>query len=246
MKSEALATRCEPHSQPTEPQSKTVLIREWIVKLALNAGQELDVTAVGVYEALWNEGFEDLAYSVLKAAFKKTLKTCKYWPVKVADIREHVTQAERNATTMEADNAWQRVLKLRRLFWNPDMPGGFSRGMPRLDERTEQAARAAGVFRDHDSLEALHVWVKKKFIESYIAWGELMQDEFLLPEGELRDLLADAAQKLLPRSASHEEGRAPGITSSKEPKTPECNEPEIQPATCEIVQEAKPRPPKLE
>ena len=145
-------------------------------------------------ETLWTEGFDDLSYEVLEAAFKKALKVSKFWPVKVADIREHVEHVKESATNEAAELAWQRVLELRRVYWNPDMPGGFSRGMPVLSPRIERAARAAGVFRDHETLEALHVWAKKKFIESFIRWDETGESQNLLPDGEIKRLLKDSAQ----------------------------------------------------
>jgi len=119
--------------------------------------------------------------------------------VKVADIRKHVASAETNAANLAVEECWERVLELRRVYWNPDMPGGFSRGMPRLSPRVAQAARAAGVWRDFPTTEALHVWAKKRFVESFIAWGETQQDKMLLPDGEIKNLLAEYAEtKALP------------------------------------------------
>ena len=83
MESLPLATTSAPHSQRSDSRSKSQLIREWIAKLALNAGQGLDASTFGVYQALWEEGFEDLSYEVLEAAFKKALREGKFWPVKV-------------------------------------------------------------------------------------------------------------------------------------------------------------------
>lgn len=191
-----------PSSSTSRNQSKTDLVRVWILKFALNAGQTLDSTAVGVYTALWCESFDDLPANVLEAAFRKAIRACRFWPVKIADILEHVDNAKETATCEAADQAWERVLDLRRRFWNPDMPGGFSRGMPELSPRIERAARAAGVFRDHETVEALHVWAKKKFIESFIRWDEAGESQNLLPDGEIKHLLTDAAQaKALPAPA---------------------------------------------
>jgi hypothetical protein len=203
MESQALATTCEQRSQHSEQQSKSQLIREWIVKLALNAGQALDADAIGVFTAIWSEGFDDLPYSVLEAAFRKTLRTCKYWPIKVSDVREHVTHAEENAAGEAAEEAWTRVLDIRRRHWNPDIPGPLHRALAGLTERVRQAARAAGVFREFTAAEfengALHTWAKKRFVESFNAYGELEQDRFLLPDGEIKKLLAGFAQaKALP------------------------------------------------
>lgn len=75
--------------------------------------------------------------------------------------------------------------------------------MPKLSDRVRAACRACGVFRDFTSAEfekgELHTWAKKRFVESYLAWETLQQDQFLLPDGELKNLLADFAQaKALP------------------------------------------------
>jgi hypothetical protein len=213
-------TTCAPQSKRTEPPSKSQLIREWIVKLALNAGQALDAEALGVYTALWSDGFEDLPAAVLEAAFRKTLRECKYWPIKVSDVREHVVRAEGNAASEAAERAWQLVLDLRRVHWNPDMPGGFSKGMPQLSERIQQAARAAGVFRDFESVEALHTWAKKRFVESFIAFGKLKQDQFLLRDGEIKRLFADVFNtKVLPAPAQcFENLHKRGLQYAEEPK----------------------------
>lgn len=100
-------TISEPHSKPSEPQSRSSLLREWILKFALNADKQLDVEAFGLYEALWTDGFSDLPTSVLEAAFRKALQTCKYWPVKVADIRGHIDRTKETAAAEAADLEWQ-------------------------------------------------------------------------------------------------------------------------------------------
>jgi len=169
------------------------------VRFALNADKELDATAIGIYEALWLEGFSDLPDACLIAAFQKTLRTAKFWPIKIADGREHVSSAASRSTDEAAEQAWQRVLEIRRTSWSPDAPGGFYGGPPRLSPRIAQAARAAGVWRDFPTTEALHVWAKKVFFESFLAWGEREQEKFLLPDGEVKNLLARFAEtKALP------------------------------------------------
>jgi len=182
---------------------KASLIREWVAKLAINAGQALDSKTQAVYESIWSDGLADLPLNVLRAAFQKTLRECKFWPVKVADIRQHVDRAKETALGEAADLEWQRVLDLRRVYWNPDMPGGFSRGMPKLTERVQNACRAAGVFRNVETTEQLHIWGKKRFIESYLAWESLEQSQYLLADGELKNMLAEIAEtKALPPPAT--------------------------------------------
>jgi hypothetical protein len=217
------------------------LVSEWIAKFATNSREIVNDESAGVLLALWCDAFSDLTDDVLNAAFLRTLRSCRFFP-NVADVRSHIDRAQTSAAGVAAEEAWQHVLQLRRLYWNPDMPGGFYRGMPQLGERTSQAARAAGVFRDHESIEALHVWGKKKFVESFIAWGELEQDKFLLPAGEVRDLLEGTAQKLLPASATYEEGRARGLAYAEKQKVLGCNEPDMRRAMRAIRDVDEPRP----
>lgn len=149
---------------------------------------------MGVTETLWLEGFDDLSYEVLEAAFRKALKVCKFWPVKIADIREHVTHAEENAAHLEAEQKWQQVLTYAQST-SPDYP---SRPM-KFKEQTAATIRAAGGLdwiRDCplDDLQ----WAKKRFIEAYVTWKALEKNQFLLPEGEVKNLIASHAQRLLP------------------------------------------------
>lgn len=185
------------------PQTIECLVSEWVAKLAVNAGAALDAKTQAVYCSIWLEGLSDLTPDVLLAAFRKVLKEAVYpWPIKVADIRKHVTRAESNASADAAERAWQHVLDIRRRYWNPDIPAPLHRALAALPERVRQAARASGVFRDFTEYEyahgALHTWAKKQFLESFAAYGEREQDAFLLPDGEIKNLLTEAAGKLLP------------------------------------------------
>ena len=131
---------------------------------------------------------------MLEAALRKTLQSCKYWPVKVGDIREHIDRAKEIALLEAADLEWQRVLALRRTDWNPDMPGcGVC--LESLPDRMQAACRASRVFRDVESPEQLHTWVKKRFIESYLAWEALEQGQYLLPDGEIKNLIAQLSRE---------------------------------------------------
>jgi hypothetical protein len=193
-------------SQPRctdSPSIQESLISEWVAKLAINAGASLDAKTQAIYKAVWIDGLGDLSPAVLRAAFQKTLRECAYWPVKVADIRKHVINATKNVTHEAAEQAWQRVLEIRRLDWDPDIPSSFERAFSRLTERVRQASRAAGIFREFTAEEyesgALHTWAKKRFLESFHAWGESEQDKFLLPDGETKKLMIEFAEtKTLP------------------------------------------------
>ena len=217
------------------------LIDEWLPKLAVNAGAALDAKTQAVFRSVWLEGLGDLAPEVLRAAFQKTLREFVFWPVKVADIRKHVSHAESNATNESAEQAWQRALEIRRAHYNPDMPQHLARVLARLPERIRQAARAAGIFREHDSIEALHVWAKKRFVESFIAYGELEHDKFLLPEGDVKHLIADIAEaKALPASSEDLERdwnamRARGLAYAEKIKGDPSQQPDLKRAIRELT-----------
>ncbi|SRR6266567_4210188 len=162
--------------------------------------------------------------AILERLFSRALRTCKFFP-KVSEILEPLASAEANAVPEAAEQAWQRVLELRRLHWNPDIPDGLSRQLARLPEQIRQAARAAGVFRDFESIKDLHVWAKQRFIASFIAWTELEQDQFLLPDGELKKVFAGAAAtKSLPASdETYEEMHERGLAYSAQHKSSSAN-----------------------
>lgn len=185
------------------------LIRKWIVVLAETFQFELPESNPGVPSLAdaWVLALSDRTAQQLNAAFQKLLKSWKpdfgkKFPCP-ADLIGLISKVESTATGEAADKAWQRILEIRRVHWNPDIPGPFDRALAGLSERVRQAARAAGVWRDFTAEEyesgALHTWAKKRFIESFTAWGELQQDQFLLPDGEVKNLLTEFAKtKALP------------------------------------------------
>jgi hypothetical protein len=182
---------------PSETQersdSTSQLIKEWLFRFGVEHKED-----VAPRLPLWLEAFGGIDAQTLESLFRKTLNTCKFFP-KVAEILEHVSKTESNATNEAAEQAWQRALDIRRIHYNPDMPQYLAQALARLPERIRQSARAAGIFREHDSVESLHVWAKKRFLESFIAYGELEQDKYLLPDGEIKNLLAEFAEsKALP------------------------------------------------
>jgi hypothetical protein len=175
------------------------VIRLWIARFAVNCGQTLSDARV----LLWIDELSDIEPERLERAFRNVMRSHTFNSIpQVGEIRAQIDGAVESGTQQAAELEWQHVLDLRRRFWNPDMRGGFSRGMPTLSERVQQAARAAGVFGDFESVEALHVWGKKRFVESFITYSELEQDEFLLPDGEIKNLLSGFAQtKMLPSTS---------------------------------------------
>jgi hypothetical protein len=185
-----------------ERSTQESLIEEWIPKLAINAGAALDAKTQAVFKAVWLEGLGDLSPDVLRAAFVKTLRECSYWPVKVADIRKHIAHAEESAQLIAAQKAWEKALEYRQRFWHSDLPGQRTSDAPILSNRFEQSMRAAGLLQDYEDPDQLHVWVKKNFIEYYLAYSEMEKGgKFLLPQGELREMLETLGRaKALPAS----------------------------------------------
>jgi hypothetical protein len=216
-------------SKTQEPSASDALVRERLFRFGVNF--EKDVAPV---LPLWLEAFGGMKPETLEPLFRKALNACKFFP-KIADILEHVEHAKENASEEEAAQKWTWVLEYIRLHWNPDIP---PRNAPRISERTGRAIRAAGGFAyiaDCD-LESKQ-WARKRFIESYVRYGELQQEQYLLPDGELRNLLADVAQtKALPSSATtFEELHQRGLAYAKQIGAPKPR----------IVPNAKPEPSRV-
>jgi hypothetical protein len=185
-----------PSPQPCRAHSiLESLIEEWIPKLAINSGAALDARTQAVFKALWLEGLGDLSPDVLRAAFVKTLRECSFWPVKVADIRKHVAHAQQTSEAMAAEEAWNTALDWRRRYWRRDLPGQCPSYAPKLPDRITQSMRAAGVCVDYEDPDQLNIWARKRFIEYFLAWTEMEKDgKFLLPQGELREMLTELSQ----------------------------------------------------
>ena len=187
-----------PSKQRSDPTStpKDSLINEWLSRFAVNAGTPLDDKTRAIYRSMWRDGFADVEADRLKAAFVACLRshTFKTIPT-IGDVRQHLSQAESNASESEAAQKWDTVLAYA-LSLSPD----YSPKNPRpISERTQRAINAAGgltFIRECDA--AALTWARKRFLESYVQWGQLEQDKYLLPDGELKTLLAATAQKLLP------------------------------------------------
>jgi len=195
--------------------STNALIRQWLFRFGVEHKED-----VAPRLPLWLEAFDGMDAAILERLFSRALRTCKFFP-KVSEILEPLAMAEKNSAPATAEEAWDRVLEIRRVHWNPDIPGPLDRALARLSARVRQAARAAGVFRDFDSVEALHTWAKKRFVESFVAYGELEQDKFLLPEGELKNSLADLVEiKSLPESVSFTDLHARGLAYARTVNAP--------------------------
>jgi len=145
-----------------------------------------------VYLSTWADGFADIEPERLRAAFIACLRshTFKTIPT-IADVRKHLSRAEEDASTLEAEKKWERVRETIQREYNPDIPHRFS---ARISERTMTAIRAAGGMEwirgcSQDQL----VWCKKAFIESYMPWERLEKGRFLLPDGPVKEAFAAVA-----------------------------------------------------
>ena len=230
-------TRCEQRSTDSNSSKLESLISKWVVRFALNAGVALDAPAQANYRVLWLEGFSDLAPDRLEAAFAACLRShvFKNMPT-IADVRQHLQKAQGHAADEEASRKWDRVREYIRLHYSADgiqaknhKPGCPRRGCDcpsaaaKISERTRRAINAAGGMASlSECIGTDLAFARQRFIESYLRWDELKQGEYLLPEGELKKILADVAQnKVLPSSSpSFAELHARGLAYAKQLEAP--------------------------
>lgn len=186
-----------PYKTPEPSVSTDSLIREWLFRFGVEHKED-----VAPKLPLWLETFGGMDAATLEPLFRKAMRSCKFFP-KVCEILEPLQAVKEAALPEEASEAWQLVLSIRREHFNPDFPRHLARAVAALPERIQRAARAAGVFQDFSDIDQLYVWAKKRFIESYLAWEQLEEDKFLLPEGKIKNLLAEVAvTKALPAAAA--------------------------------------------
>ena len=169
---------------------RDLLIREWCVVFCTKNKED-----VNVHLPVWRIAFSDIDPILLASLFKRALQTVKWFP-QPSEILAPMQAAKQAIEPQEAEDAWQKVLDIRRLHYNPDIPQYLANALAALPERVQQAARASGIFREVSDLEQIYTWGRKKFIESYLRSGALAENSFALPEGELKNLLAEAAQRL--------------------------------------------------
>ena len=188
--------------QPSDSAARDSLIKEWVFRFQANCDKNLTSTQAGAIVALWAESFSDLSDTTLEAAFRRTICECKFWP-KIADIREHIERAKDNSAQEQAQRAWKWVLDYIRLHYFPDLSVNRA---PRIPERIRRAIlRAGGLQHLSECSKKELVFAQKSFVESFLRWDELHQDQFLLPEGELTNLFGKLAEsKSLPNSSEDE------------------------------------------
>jgi hypothetical protein len=129
---------------------------------------------------IWVDVFvrAQIAPERIEAAFDKAERQLKFWPAP-AEILGLITMAKDNGAE-EASLKFQWVRDYIRLHYHPDLS---VRSGPPIPERMRRAINAAGgmVYLSECSKENL-VFARKRFVESWLRWDELEQDEYLLPE----------------------------------------------------------------
>jgi hypothetical protein len=177
-------------NSPSETQERSDstarLIREWLFRFGVEHKED-----VAPRLPLWLEAFSGMEPGALESLFRQALRAYKYFP-KISEILAPLENSP--APQAEADLKWERVLDYVRVYYSADLPGGISRGAPRITERTMTAIRAAGgIAWIADCPREDLQWAKKRFIESYTAWETLERDEYLLPEDlPIKPLLSGA------------------------------------------------------
>lgn len=181
----------KPTSKQPDSLSSSAAIRQFLVK----AGEVYSKQITEPLVAIWLEHLGPYRVEQLEPLFRLVFATCKFFPTP-ADVLEPLRKTQDAGTPMEAERKWLEVLAYAQTT-SPDYP---SRPV-RMKEQTQAAIRAAGGLdwiRDcpKDDLQ----WCKKRFVEAFMSWSVLEKNQLLLPDGELKNLIARLAQKLLPKA----------------------------------------------
>ena len=180
--------------KPTSEQPaycSEIAIRQFLAK----AGEVYSKEITPALTSIWIEQLGQYPTEKLDPLFRLLFAACKFFPTP-ADVLEPLRKAEGLSAPIEAEQKWEQVLAYAQTI-SPDYAGR----PVKFKEQTRTAISAAGGLdwiRDcpEDDLQ----WARKRFIEAYAAWNALERNQFLLPDGELKNLIAGAAQKLLPES----------------------------------------------
>lgn len=174
--------------QTSKQQDSFLVINQFLVKAGELYGKEITPALVKI----WNEEFGKYPVFMLQTMFSGVLKRCKFFPTP-ADVFDMKEKVEKATSTLTAEQKWQQVLEYCRKFIRPDLAPDPT--APRIGERTMTAIRAAGgLIRIEGCSEDDLVWAKKAFIETYAAWEILQKDQYLIPDGELKEAIAGVAK----------------------------------------------------
>ena len=98
-------------------------------------------------------------------------------PQEELDLLQLASRSMAEPSTGPSQIVWRQLR-------HADALGGFPHNVPNRLTVSEPEAKQ---------------WARKRFIETYVRYGELQQEQFLLPDGKLKELFANAAKtKALP------------------------------------------------
>lgn len=144
---------------------------------------------------LWGEVFNraQITDAQIDAAFDEAERRLRFWPTP-AEVLGFILIAEKTSSEEKAALKWDEVRDYVRNDYHPDLKNHQGR---RISEQTGRAIRAAGGLEHISECTGDDlVFARKRFIEAYLRLDELRQHEFLLPEGEVKRLLAETAKTM--------------------------------------------------
>lgn len=173
--------------QPDTASSEA--IRQFLVK----AGEVYSKQITAPLVAIWLEHLGPYSVEQLEPLFRLVFATCKFFPTP-ADVLEPLTR--RLHSPLEAEMKWLEVLA----YAQSTSPDYASRPI-KIKEQTRAAINAAGgLCWIRDCPESDLQWARKRFIETYTLWVVLEKNQHILPDGPIKNLIAGAAEKLLPEA----------------------------------------------
>ena len=175
------------------------LIRKWLVIFAENASKEISSGLLSV----WLESFRGIELPVLEAAFQATLNSWRITQIPPAgEIHAHIKRASSLVDQVEAEKAWQGLLRYVEKYVNPDMLNGLYRDAPPLPELVDYASRAAGGLCWLATCPPERIeWARRNFLEVYRSARELQASGHLLSDGEANRILGELIEKSQVKSA---------------------------------------------
>jgi hypothetical protein len=205
---------------PPPTSEQRVLSSDAIRQFLVKAGEVYGRPITSALVSIWIDELAEYSADKLAGMFRHVLRTWKpeygkTFPVP-ADVLAPLDATAKKELASRADLEWQKLLDyIRRYYW---ADGPWEHRAPKLPERVRVSSNAAGGLAylnecDRESLQ----WAKKRFVESYIAWEEMKKDQWLLPDGNLRNLLTQGAHNmaLLPGPVADSEDWSPPVVPSR-------------------------------
>lgn len=145
--------------------------------------------------ALYADLLSELSVEQLDACWRKAMKSCEYFPVP-AQILAQVEKAHDNAKALDAEGAWQKLLRyIEQHYLGGDV--GLRQGAPQLPPAIAYAALAAGGIAWIEGCPQDQVqWAKKNFLEAYQQYSSSSDLALYASDADARKVLAEAAQQM--------------------------------------------------